>query len=259
MVLRFMKSVVFGAVVLLLALPYLALSYGVLWGATLIPFPESLWANGVAPGLIAIVTMVPLILTAFRIDRGAARLAGLVEEEQATFLFVPTKYWLSGFIIAAVPLLLILVIRIVTLDNAGVIFLKTPLGEIDPVVAALNHFDILTVPAVMVYFFVYGVNSVRRSVFERDPPSLCSAWASVILFALPFVFITKIVVFGLLDALVLLPVDGFIVTRDLTFGHALAMQVAILWCLFATNSALVLRARLIRILDEIETQRMLPE
>ncbi|MEM9099820.1 MAG: hypothetical protein AAGC79_15005 [Pseudomonadota bacterium] len=256
MVLRFVKSVGFSAVVLFLTLPYLALSFAVFWGASWIMAP---WQGEMATAVIALVTLVPLVLTAFRIDRSAARLASLVEEEKTSFLFLPTQYWFTGFLMAGGPIIALVLLGIMTLDHRGLFDLTTPLGEIAQTEVALNTYDLITTLGMLLFFLAYGVNSVRRSVHERDPPSLFSAWASVLLFTVPFVVIAKVVTLALLDLMTFLPFDGFIVKRDLTLGHALAIQIAVLCCLYATNSALVLRVRLEKILAQIESQRMLPE
>ncbi|MEM8793622.1 MAG: hypothetical protein AAGE80_18530 [Pseudomonadota bacterium] len=274
-----MKSVGSGFVVLFLVLPYLALTFAVCWGAARIPWPDAItgaiaagvgavfgqsgaaeagtaWAGGYLAGLL---TLIPLMLTFFRIDRSAARMAGLVTEEDVGALFLPTSYWLRGFALVVLPLVLGLVVYTGLLGPSGIEFLGSALGAHERMVVALNHFDLLTTGALLAYFAVYGVTAIRRAVGEREPPALLAAWASTLICAVPFLAIGKVTTLVILDLLSLMPLGGFDVDRDLTLGHALAIQVTVQWCLFSTNVAVVLRRKLERLFAEIEAKRMLPD
>lgn len=273
---RFLKSIVYGLAVFALVLPYAAFVVAAGWLSThlwlyedwalmltdtleMIPreilrFPLTIKPEDLQPVMTVLVIMGFGLLAAFRADRCSAHLSDLVEEKNPTLLFFARWYWIYGFIAVAGPLFVIAVLGYLmgfAGDDAAYL---APVAGHDFGANPISWYDFLTACCLVGYFGIYGINSVRRSVNERQPKMLFVGMVSALIFIVPYMVIARALCISLL-----LPIYDDIatltgVTWEPTMAAFQMIQFVMVWCFMSSMSALMLRARLVLMLEDIEPE-----
>lgn len=276
MISRFLKSIVYGLTVFVMVAPYVAITLGAAWFSThlwlyedwavmltdalaiiprdMIRFPFSVKPEDLQPVMTVLVVIGFGSLAAFRADRSAAGLSDLVEEKNATLLFFARWYWIYGFACVAGPFFLIAVLGYLMGFAGDDAHYLAPIAGHDFVAAPITWYDFLTACGLVGFFGIYGINSVRRSVNEREPRMLFNGMTSCLIFVVPYMILARALCISLL-----LPIYHDVaalvgVSWEPTMMALQIAQFVMVWCFMSTMSALMLRARLVMILEDLEPE-----